>query len=234
MWSELPPNMVPPSKKFVRVWFRVAIIFIIGFATTFAWTQLWSGDGLEKVASARPASSKRAPASPASSAKPVAMSVCQTNTIRVEKIGREPRSDCGQKATDVCCEHHDDGAVYFSCGSSLTDPHNCGSCGRTCLDSEACVDGRCGCGEGESRCGKSCSSLQNDAENCGSCGHKCKQFCEQGKCGTCERGLTWCEGDPANFKNAGCANLKEDNWSCGKCNHQCPDGYSCVSGHCQR
>lgn len=123
------------------------------------------------------------------------------STIRVERDEHgQPRSDCGRKPADVCCEHHDDVGVYFSCENAQTDRNNCGVCGRKCADSESCVAGQCGCAEGESRCGGGCASLKDDAANCGSYGHKCAQLCEQGKRGTCGKGFTWCEGDPARRK----------------------------------
>jgi hypothetical protein len=80
----------------------------------------------------------------------------------------------------------------------LSDPKNCGSCGKSCANlpnaMAGCVNGNCvlsSCNQGFADCDKDpnngCEALiATDVKNCGSCGNACAQglICKQGGC-TC-------------------------------------------------
>jgi hypothetical protein len=99
-----------------------------------------------------------------------------------------------------------DGQMGFCCDLSCvdlqSDPLNCGSCGLTCVNGTACVNGLCNgdtvCGPGhaDSYCnldagisylccpGAGCIDTSGDSQNCGACGNVCAQptACDAGAC----------------------------------------------------
>src|SRR5690606_20529818 len=64
-----------------------------------------------------------------------------------------------------------DGRVAYCdgvCVDLVTDPNHCGACGNVCEDDAICVNGECGCGDGERSCGEECCP---DGQLC--CGGVC-------------------------------------------------------------
>ena len=61
------------------------------------------------------------------------------------------------------------------CTSPKTDPDNCGGCGITCGENEACSGGFCleECRPGENVCDRECVDFRTDNTNCGGCGITC-------------------------------------------------------------
>ena len=107
----------------------------------------------------------------------------------------------------------------------------CGGCGRSCQETESCVDGLCTCGAGKVRCGKECIDITgDDGTNCGACGKVCPQICKAGKCTTCAKeGLgTYC----GTKQEGHCADLSQADDDCGKCGRACNSGKSCYGGKC--
>ncbi|MFT3927713.1 MAG: hypothetical protein QM778_34615 [Myxococcales bacterium] len=95
-----------------------------------------------------------------------------------------------------------------------------------------CVDGRCGCPQGQEACGAggACVNTATDANHCGSCGNSCngpfETGCANGEC-TCAPGLTACGG--------GCRDLAHDPDHCGtSCGNaqQCSGSEMCEQGAC--
>ncbi len=114
-----------------------------------------------------------------------------------------------------------------TCFDVQSDPNNCGACGNFC--GGACVNGKCTCADGQTRCGRgavlSCFDIQNDIFNCGACAKACKagKVCSSGSCVSCPVGQTVCDSH--------CVNLKTDTNNCGACGTTC-DGGTCSNGHC--
>src|SRR5690606_17597136 len=99
------------------------------------------------------------------------------------------------------------------CGDTLSDPSNCGACGRSCNADQICDQGVCravtaGCSEGRLLCGASCVDGQASAEHCGACNNACAagRTCSGGTC-VCEGALSDCGG--------ACADLQTDAQHCG-------------------
>lgn len=74
------------------------------------------------------------------------------------------------------------------CIPTSNDPDNCGACGNTCGDAEACSGGRCvpegECMSGLDACEGSCVDRQTNDDHCGSCGNECGEGegCVRGSC----------------------------------------------------
>jgi hypothetical protein len=102
-------------------------------------------------------------------------------------------TQCGQSLSDVCCGGQ--------CNDLGLDPANCGACGQSCPQGEACNKGFCqktDCskaggvftpcvlpsGRGGACCGGGCSDELTDDSNCGSCGQVCPtgSACAGGAC----------------------------------------------------
>jgi hypothetical protein len=115
------------------------------------------------------------------------------------------------------------------CLQTASDAKNCGSCGKSCPDSEVCCGGSC-CASA-SCCGaigsQSCVlDFQSDAKNCSRCDNACPSYdvCESGTC-TCE---------PPNMAcSSGCSDISVDRNNCGQCEHVCPPGDICQDSTCQ-
>jgi hypothetical protein len=70
------------------------------------------------------------------------------------------------------------------CVNFVSDPLNCGGCGRVCPEG-ICVRQRCEpCAEGLTACGPTCVDLSADPANCGACGTVCAEnvACIDGRC----------------------------------------------------
>lgn len=122
------------------------------------------------------------------------------------------------------------GLTGEACGDVLSDPANCGFCGRACGDDQICDLGKCrakadGCSGGRLLCGSSCVDGQTDARHCGSCNNACgaNRTCGGGSC-LCANGVAACGDD--------CADLQTDTKHCGGCNQPCRSGELCTDGSC--
>ncbi|MBX7173256.1 MAG: hypothetical protein K1X72_19965 [Pyrinomonadaceae bacterium] len=133
----------------------------------------------------------------------------------------------------------------------LTDPQNCGACGRVCSNnhifSPTCSGGICDgtCNTGWEDCNGNkqtdgCeTNIGSDLFNCGGCGTVCSTNhvnvatlrCAGGNCfGTCNTGFGNCIGT---FQANGCeTNLNTSNSHCGFCGNACTGGAFCVNGNC--
>jgi hypothetical protein len=123
------------------------------------------------------------------------------------------------------------------CADVLTDPHNCGACGRDCTTlpgvnpgAVRCTAGQCdlreGCLPGRADCGggyiDGCESDLASAAHCGNCFSQCggdAPFCTRTSGGlytcavTCPFGTTQC--------GSTCADVFTDSQHCGSCSHAC-------------
>ncbi len=126
-----------------------------------------------------------------------------------------------------------------SCSNTLTDTNNCGLCGNVCAQGIPCVNGTCGCPEGQAACNGACTNTMADTGNCGGCGNVCNSgpnstgVCQSGSCQlSCSPGYRDCDGNP----NDGCeTNTKSDPNNCGACNFVCAVNHgtpSCANGLC--
>jgi hypothetical protein len=129
----------------------------------------------------------------------------------------------------------------------------CTQYGRTCgrhgdCCSENCVEGKCACRDGKSRCGKRCVDLRYNETHCGACDTPCPedQQCRDGQCSCAQYG-TACTGDGAccskNCEQGQCAcpkgrtrcgkrcvNTATDEANCGRCGNACGDTSECRRG----
>lgn len=122
------------------------------------------------------------------------------------------------------------GMCNGDCVDLVTDPNNCGVCGRMCALGERCSDSNCQapCLAGETRCGGICVNLLGSDSNCGICGRACPagETCNGGACmQTCPAGQSACGGS--------CVNTQTDVNHCGICNMRCAAGLACIAGRCQ-
>ena len=95
---------------------------------------------------------------------------CQTNDINhcgpsctscTAPPGATPTCD-GTKCGTTC--------LVLSCGGvcvdPTVDPANCGGCGKKCpIPGQACLNGTCGCPNGEPLCQNACTDTQTDNNN---------------------------------------------------------------------
>ena len=131
----------------------------------------------------------------------------------------------------------------------------CTQYGRTCgrdgdCCSEKCVEGKCACRTGKTRCGKRCVDLRNNETHCGACDTPCPedQQCRDGQCGCAQYGGA-CKGDgtccskncvdgkcacPKGRTRCGkrCVNTATDEANCGECGNGCGDTRECIKGVC--
>ena len=161
--------------------------------------------------------------------------------------------DAGVGGPAACCSQ--------ACVSLLSDPQNCGMCGRTCpvpVNGKAgCSSSTCtiaSCNTGYADCNRNgfdgCEvDTTSDARNCGKCGASCSTVkngtdtCQAGKCtSACNPGYADCNGNALD----GCeVDITSDTQNCGSCQNLCltlPNATSvcavgacvissCVSGH---
>ncbi|MSP61832.1 MAG: hypothetical protein EXR72_16160 [Myxococcales bacterium] len=133
----------------------------------------------------------------------------------------------------------------------LTDPANCGGCGKFCNimgGDGACANGACSvksCYAGFADCNKDVAdgcevATTKDPANCGVCGKKCtapphaQATCAGGMCGvgTCDAGFDDCDANAAN----GCETMvTADVKNCGKCGNACLPAHGvggCMNSMC--
>ncbi len=127
-----------------------------------------------------------------------------------------------------------DAGFDAGCGDLLTDPANCGACGRACAGGQTCSAGICACPPAMSLCDQNapyCADLTRDASNCGACGVVCaaSDFCVSGSCvADCSAPLVVCPLDGGSV----CTGLAYDVSNCGSCGHACAPGELCAKGNC--
>ncbi|MBK7863074.1 MAG: hypothetical protein IPJ65_31585 [Archangiaceae bacterium] len=93
-----------------------------------------------------------------------------------------------------------------ACSDRLTDPSNCGQCGRQCVGAETCAGG--GCGLDTCTPSTQGSSCHRDAG--------IEYYLQVGSC---------C--------GSACLDLRTDRGNCGNCGRVCPGTTNCVNGNCQ-
>ena len=111
------------------------------------------------------------------------------------------------------------------CRGLLSDPGNCGACGRRCGQGQLCVVSTCQCPPGKTLCGTECINTSNNTSHCGGCNRACQtgQTCTNGVC-QCPSGLELCGGT--------CVSKDSDNSHCGACGNQCTNEKICVNRTC--
>ncbi len=115
------------------------------------------------------------------------------------------------------------------CVDVMTDPINCGQCGKPCDQGQVCAGGLCAqqCPVGLTQCDRSCLDTKTDHAHCGDCMTQCKddEVCSMGKCSvSCPMGLTNCNGV--------CVDLMTDAAHCSACDKACPPQNKCDAGSC--
>ena len=141
------------------------------------------------------------------------------------------------------------------CVNSLTDPENCGACGKVCDPNEVCSQGSCVCPAGKTVCplispmgtpipGLSgakiermvepgiCTDPLTDEENCGRCGSTCdsSEYCNLGTCSPRQPGFPC--GPGMYYCSGVCTDFFNDEENCGGCDYRCDEGESCCNGSC--
>jgi Glycosyl hydrolases family 2/Glycoside hydrolase family 2 C-terminal domain 5/Glycosyl hydrolases family 2, TIM barrel domain/Glycosyl hydrolases family 2, sugar binding domain/Domain of unknown function (DUF4982) len=109
----------------------------------------------------------------------------------------------------------------------MTDPQNCGGCGKTCATGEACQNGSCQCQPPLFTCNGNCVS--SDVMHCGNCQTACAdgQVCSGGACASgCMPTETECPDHTCIVTNG------NDPLNCGGCAMACPASASCNAGQC--
>jgi hypothetical protein len=111
------------------------------------------------------------------------------------------------------------------CTDLNSDESACGSCGNICASGYSCLNGTCGCLDGETSCNGMCINTKLDYNNCGECGISCSagQYCSNGTC-TCTNGNLLCSGI--------CIDKDFDDNNCGECGNTCASGSFCSEGKC--
>ncbi len=139
------------------------------------------------------------------------------------------------------------GTIEDGCETNVSDdPNNCGTCGNKCADGVRCIDGKCGCGAGQTDCNGQCVDVKSDNDHCGVCGNKCayptdagappphmEYGCVNGQCGE-PRCIsypweTWanCNGDLFDGCEVALRGGPRDPKNCGACGNKCVGDQVC-------
>ncbi|MEM3654615.1 MAG: NosD domain-containing protein, partial [Candidatus Micrarchaeia archaeon] len=102
--------------------------------------------------------------------------------------------DCGSCPSSEC--RTGEIRCAGNCINPLTDPSNCGGCGKTCYTGQICSNGTCICPFGLSLCNSQCVNTLYNPSHCGGCGISCPSgICIDGKCiGSCSEGYVLLNG----------------------------------------
>jgi hypothetical protein len=167
-----------------------------------------------------------------------AMQACRTGACMAASMScADGRADCAEGA-EVCET------------ATVTDPLNCGGCGRVCAFAHAaatcaagmCVRGDCeaGWGDCDGDPADGCETrTATDPSHCGACGRACvvangTAACAAGVCAVaaCAAGFGDCDGSPSD----GCeADLGASAAHCGGCGRACAPAHAtgaCAAGTC--
>jgi hypothetical protein len=129
-------------------------------------------------------------------------------------------SDAGCPSGFSCCAGE--------CKSPLSDPSQCGGCGKACVGAQSCINGHCGtgpCPQGFAECNANpddgCETdVRSDPLNCGKCRLACASgFCSGGTCTSvdCPTGLADCNQQEADRCETNLAGIE----NCGRCGKAC-------------
>lgn len=150
---------------------------------------------------------------------------CGAHVVEATEGESQGVGDIVPRGADASCR---DGqaACEDLCIDVTSDSANCGGCGVTCGDAQACIGGVCTCLNGLEACGPSCVDVRTDVSNCGMCGSSCgMRFCAGSTCvDSCPADTTDCGGS--------CVDLMTNLANCGGCGAACRAGEACESGTC--
>ncbi|MDF2693440.1 MAG: hypothetical protein K0S65_1823 [Labilithrix sp.] len=144
------------------------------------------------------------------------------------------------------------GIIEDGCeANTLSDPNNCGGCGKQCAPDVQCRNGICGCPPGQEECDGSCKNINADDYNCGGCGVVCSQAVDAGavpphmyrgcvngtcgelKCDVRESEWTDCNGTLSDGCEINLFAVDEqgrlDPNNCGTCGNKCSPGTQCLA-----
>jgi hypothetical protein len=139
------------------------------------------------------------------------MATCYSHQCRCSAT-----ENCAGTIDDMCCE----GGVDYTCVNLLTDPENCGICGRACAASESCLGGVCGC------TGGTCGNMAGEAWQCVSNSCVCPTFLNE----PCPAGQYCCPSKGCCTKSCASADIDAD-CSIG-CSNDHPGASWCYWGCC--
>jgi hypothetical protein len=115
-----------------------------------------------------------------------------------------PQDDCVQNGAEICNNIDEDCDGEIDEGFNLlSDPANCGTCGRACDPLAVCQNAVCKFTVPQDEC------VQGPVELCNSRDDNCNGFVDEG------------------------FNLLTDKLNCGQCGRDCGAGTVCDNGHCQ-
>jgi hypothetical protein len=165
--------------------------------------------------------------------------------------GNDPREFCiveGNPADPariaICCDVPAINCCGDFCTNLRDDRNNCGRCGNRCGAAEVCVEARCSCPAGKTRCADGCKDTQSDSAICRNCGQRCPQYwtCCEGtcydldfsstNCSACGHSCPFGEVAPSSCCFGECVNTAIDPEHCGRCGAPCPFGRQCCGGLC--
>ena len=152
--------------------------------------------------------------------------VCPTGTICCEydPESRTCIGGCCDKAAHCCPGGTAGIGSGNTCADVLSDPANCGSCGRACPTGQRCSGGVCvsTCPPGQTLCGNACVDTSRDPANCGACGTNCAT----------QPGGPYQACCPGPDGLGHCMNVSNNNSNCGACGNACPPGRFCAGSYC--